>query len=60
VVAEADSGGAGAFTTVVADVPIGGGATPYARLGDWFAWLCGGLALAGLAVVGVRRKSRAG
>lgn len=60
VVAEADSGGAGAFTTVVADVPIGGGATPYARLGDWFAWLCLGLALVGLLGCRGRVRDRSG
>ncbi|ONI80361.1 hypothetical protein ALI22I_44295 [Saccharothrix sp. ALI-22-I] len=58
VVAEASSGGAGAFTTVVADVPMGNRATPYARLGDWFAWLCVGLTLAALFVIGYQRKLR--
>jgi apolipoprotein N-acyltransferase len=48
VVAEAATGGAGAFTAVVADVPTGDGPTPYARLGDWFAWLCVAAAVAGL------------
>jgi apolipoprotein N-acyltransferase len=47
VVAEATSDGSGGFTTVVADVPLGAGASPYARLGDWFAWLCVGLGLVG-------------
>ncbi|PSL56172.1 apolipoprotein N-acyltransferase [Saccharothrix carnea] len=42
VVAEASTGGPAPFTTVVADVPTGDGPTPYARLGDWFAWLCVG------------------
>lgn len=28
------------FAVTVADVPDGPGATPYSRLGDWFAWLC--------------------
>ncbi|MCC8247749.1 nitrilase-related carbon-nitrogen hydrolase [Saccharothrix luteola] len=54
VVAEAGTGGAGAFTVVVADVPTGDGPTPYARLGDWFAWLCVGLAVAGLVGTRVR------
>ncbi|MEU4761841.1 nitrilase-related carbon-nitrogen hydrolase [Actinosynnema sp. NPDC023794] len=54
VVAEADTGGAGAFTVVVADVPTGDGPTPYARLGDWFAWLCVGLAATGLIGTRVR------
>jgi apolipoprotein N-acyltransferase len=44
------------FSVVVADVPIGPGKTPYARFGDWFAWLCGLVAPAGLAV-GARRRS---
>ncbi|MFJ6671713.1 nitrilase-related carbon-nitrogen hydrolase [Actinosynnema sp. NPDC091369] len=47
VVAEAVTGGAEPFTTVVADVPVGAGPTPYARLGDWFAWLCVAAAVAG-------------
>ncbi|WP_410615542.1 acyltransferase [Amycolatopsis sp. lyj-109] len=55
VPAEAHTGGS-PFTVVVGDVPIGPGKTPYARFGDWFAWLCGLVALAGL-VVGARRQS---
>lgn len=55
VVAEANTGGTDAFTTVVADVSAGPGATPYTRLGDWFAWLCLALAVTGLAVA-VRRQ----
>ncbi|MFE9748534.1 nitrilase-related carbon-nitrogen hydrolase [Saccharothrix saharensis] len=60
VVAEAATGGADAFTTVVADVPIGDGPTPYARLGDWFAWLCVAAAVAGAirARPGARSASR--
>ncbi|HET6707861.1 nitrilase-related carbon-nitrogen hydrolase, partial [Amycolatopsis sp.] len=38
VLADAHTGGS-PFTVVVADVPIGPGKTPYARFGDWFAWL---------------------
>jgi apolipoprotein N-acyltransferase len=38
------------FSVVVADVPAGAGKTPYARFGDWCAWLCGLLALTGIAV----------
>jgi apolipoprotein N-acyltransferase len=38
------------FSVVVADVPAGAGRTPYARFGDWFAWLCGLLALAATVV----------
>ncbi|MGW4063622.1 nitrilase-related carbon-nitrogen hydrolase [Amycolatopsis sp. NPDC004747] len=49
VLAEAHTGGS-PFTVVVADVPTGPGKTPYARFGDWFAWLCGLLALTGLVV----------
>jgi apolipoprotein N-acyltransferase len=43
--------GAGVSMATVS-VPVGSGRTPYAMLGDWFAWLC--LALAGLSLV-VRR-----
>ncbi|TCO62372.1 nitrilase-related carbon-nitrogen hydrolase [Actinocrispum wychmicini] len=50
VVASAHTGGNGPFTTLVADVPIGPGATAYTSLGDWFAWLCLALAVAGLVV----------
>ncbi|WP_410572123.1 acyltransferase [Amycolatopsis sp. cmx-4-61] len=46
------------FTVVVADVPIGPGKTPYARFGDWFAWLCGLLALIGAAVTLFGRTPR--
>ncbi|WP_318307670.1 nitrilase-related carbon-nitrogen hydrolase [Amycolatopsis solani] len=56
VLADARTGGR-PFTVVVADVPIGGGKTPYARFGDWFAWLCGLLAVAGIATA-ARRLSR--
>jgi apolipoprotein N-acyltransferase len=32
--------------SVIAQVPIGSGApTPYARFGDWFGWICVGLAV---------------
>ncbi|SEF36531.1 apolipoprotein N-acyltransferase [Amycolatopsis pretoriensis] len=55
VLADAHTGG-GPFTVVVADVPIGSGKTPYARFGDWFAWLCGLVALTGIAV-GARKAS---
>ncbi|WP_309114175.1 nitrilase-related carbon-nitrogen hydrolase [Saccharothrix sp.] len=48
VKAEANTGGPGPATTIVADVPTGPGATPYTRPGDWFAWLCLILALGGL------------
>ncbi|MEV7099271.1 nitrilase-related carbon-nitrogen hydrolase [Amycolatopsis sp. NPDC051045] len=45
-----------AFSVVVAEVPFGPGKTPYARFGDWFAWLCGLVALAGI-VTASRRPS---
>jgi apolipoprotein N-acyltransferase len=48
VLADAHTGGPNPFTTVVADVPTGPGATPYTALGDWFAWLCLVLALGGV------------
>ncbi|RSM34455.1 acyltransferase [Amycolatopsis balhimycina DSM 5908] len=44
------------FSVIAADVPIGPGKTPYARFGDWFAWLCGLVALAGI-VTTTRRPS---
>jgi apolipoprotein N-acyltransferase len=47
VLTDVPTGGTGPFTTAVADVPAGRGATPYARMGDWFAWLCVALAVAG-------------
>lgn len=50
IVASAHTGGNGPFTTLVADVPMGPGATVYTALGDWFAWLCLALALGGLVV----------
>ncbi|MEU7789181.1 nitrilase-related carbon-nitrogen hydrolase [Amycolatopsis sp. NPDC049159] len=55
VLAGAHTGGS-PFTVVVADVPSGAGKTPYARFGDWFAWLCGLLAAAGIAAA-VRKPS---
>ncbi len=44
------------FSVVTADVPLGSGGTPYARFGDWFAWLCGLLALAGIAAAASRER----
>ncbi|MEV6624459.1 acyltransferase [Amycolatopsis sp. NPDC051106] len=55
VLADAHTGGR-PFTVVVADVPVGPGKTLYARFGDWFAWLCGLVAAAGI-VVGARKPS---
>lgn len=57
IVAEAHTGGSDTFTTVVAGLPAGPGATPYTRLGDWFAWLC--LAIAVAAVIVAVRRQRA-
>ncbi|MDF5754702.1 nitrilase-related carbon-nitrogen hydrolase [Spongiactinospora sp. TRM90649] len=56
VVAEQATGGPAPFTTVVADVRPGPGATPYTRLGDWFAWLC--LALTAVTVLTAIRRPR--
>ncbi|HEY3483382.1 MAG TPA: nitrilase-related carbon-nitrogen hydrolase [Streptomyces sp.] len=55
VLADAHTGGS-PFTVVVGDVPLGPGHTPYARFGDWFAWLCGLVAVAGV-VTGARKSS---
>ncbi|RSD16550.1 nitrilase-related carbon-nitrogen hydrolase [Amycolatopsis eburnea] len=55
VLADTHTGGS-PFSVVVADVPAGTGKTPYARFGDWFAWLCGLLAAAGIAAA-ARRSS---
>ncbi|SFW92330.1 acyltransferase [Amycolatopsis australiensis] len=55
VLAETRTGGH-PFSVAVADVPAGTGKTPYARFGDWFAWLCGLIAAAGV-VVGARTPS---
>lgn len=60
VLADAHTGGPGAFTTVVADVPLGPGATVYTRLGDWFAWLCLAIALVPLVIRGSRRPAASG
>ncbi|AXB47276.1 hypothetical protein A4R43_36510 [Amycolatopsis albispora] len=57
VVASQPTGQPGGFTTVVADVPIGPGATVYTRFGDWFGWLCVGLTAVSVAVALTRRKS---
>jgi apolipoprotein N-acyltransferase len=60
VLAAAHTGGPGPFTTVVADVPVGPGATLYTRLGDWFAWLCLAIALIPLFIRGSRRPAASG
>jgi apolipoprotein N-acyltransferase len=49
--------GAQPFSVVTADVPLGSGSTPYARFGDWFAWLCGLLALAGIVAAASREPA---
>lgn len=49
--AETTSGGQEPFSSVVADVPLGPGSTPYTALGDWFAWLCLAITAAGLVVL---------
>ncbi|NUT91864.1 MAG: acyltransferase [Saccharothrix sp.] len=58
VPADANTGGPGPVTTIVADVPVGPGATPYTRLGDWFAWLC--LALTAGALAQMTRAAERG
>ncbi|MGC7102988.1 nitrilase-related carbon-nitrogen hydrolase [Amycolatopsis lurida] len=57
VVGEVPADGTGGFTTVVADVPLGPGATVYTRFGDWFGWLCVGLTALAVLVAIRRRKS---
>ncbi|MGH8793158.1 MAG: nitrilase-related carbon-nitrogen hydrolase, partial [Stackebrandtia sp.] len=57
VLAEEQSGRGEGFTEVVAVVPEGPGSTVYTSLGDWFAWLCLALTLAGTAAT-LRRTSR--
>jgi apolipoprotein N-acyltransferase len=55
IVAEAASAEA-PVASVLADVRVGPGGTPYTRLGDWFAWLAGGV-FALTLVAGVRAGS---
>lgn len=55
VLADAHTGGPGPFTTIIADLPTGPGATPYTHFGDWFAWLSLAVALGGL-VTTLRRS----
>lgn len=57
VLADAHTGGAHPFTTLVADVTDGPGATVYTRLGDWFAWLAVLLGSAGIAGSFLRSRS---
>jgi apolipoprotein N-acyltransferase len=45
-----------AAASAVATAPGPAATTPYAVLGDWFAWLCA-LVVAGTAVLGLRRRS---
>jgi apolipoprotein N-acyltransferase len=56
VLADTHTGGPAPFTTAIADVPTGPGATPYTHLGDWFAWLCLALTLGGL-IASYRRRA---
>ncbi|GAB3433486.1 nitrilase-related carbon-nitrogen hydrolase [Flindersiella endophytica] len=44
--------------SIVADLPADPALTPYARFGDWFAWLCIALVLAGSLAVGRPRPLR--
>ncbi|MGA6162489.1 nitrilase-related carbon-nitrogen hydrolase [Amycolatopsis magusensis] len=55
VLAEDTTGGK-PFAVAIADVPGGVGPTFYSEWGDWFAWLCLALALAG-TVFALRRTS---
>ncbi|QWF78062.1 nitrilase-related carbon-nitrogen hydrolase [Amycolatopsis sp. CA-230715] len=58
VTGEARTGGTAPFTTVTAEVPTGPGATLYTRLGDWSAWLCLAITLAGLVFAHPKTLSR--
>ncbi|WP_433259911.1 nitrilase-related carbon-nitrogen hydrolase [Actinosynnema sp. CS-041913] len=60
VVAEARTSGPEPFTAIVADVPVGPGATAYTRLGDWFGWLCLAVGIVALATGARHVRSRAG
>lgn len=60
VLADGHTGGREPFTTLVADVPDGPGATLYTRFGDWFAWLMILVGLGGLVsswLPGASRRS---
>ncbi|MDE2449082.1 MAG: hypothetical protein KGO22_08940 [Gammaproteobacteria bacterium] len=48
-----------AGATMIADVPIQGVRTLYARLGDWFAWLCAAGLLTLIAKALLRKQPRA-
>jgi len=59
----ADAGGERLRTVVVAEIPLGAGATPYARAGDFVGWAAVaavGLAVAGWALGFSRAGGRAG
>lgn len=58
VLAEGHTGGSAPFTTLVADVADGPGATLYTRFGDWFAWLTILVGLGGLASTWFNGKPR--
>jgi apolipoprotein N-acyltransferase len=48
----------GSAATLIADIPIGEGTTPYVRFGDWLAWLCVA-ATAMFTVIGASARLRA-
>jgi apolipoprotein N-acyltransferase len=45
----------GGVSVMVADLPVRGARTPYARFGDWLAWACLA-ALAGLGATALLRR----
>lgn len=45
--------------SLAGELPPGSGETPYARFGDWFAWLCVAGVAASLVFVAVRRRAGA-
>lgn len=60
VLAQAHTTGSTGFATITAEVPTGPGATPYTRFGDWFAWLCLALAIAGPLTAYLARNRNTG
>ncbi len=59
VVAQSDSATApGQFAVLTGAVPANPGTTLYTRFGDWFGWLCLGLALLGLLTSFVPARTR--
>lgn len=51
-----EAGAPGPFALAVADVPLSSGPTLYARLGDWFPWLCLAATLAATLVAATRAR----